>query len=218
MDSGLTKPFLSFVRQLRLNEDVLLYCYALQATAEDEQAVADFLKDEFEKEALDFPDGSPALDRDAALWSAKTIYLCAQFILYREHTPGDLGFLLPAYTGEMNASAIVSADLCLRFLPPMIQQLKLMDMEDPLIAVIENHLYQWHYSGVSYMLDKDKLDFTVVTSDSSLFALYCNRITYYQNLSLATHPVFASSIRGSMGMYGALLWKEFTENDKSSVV
>ena len=211
MDSALTQPFLSFIRQLRLNEEVLLYCYALSASAEDENSVAAFLEAEFKNEALDFPIGAPAFDRSAAMWSARNVYLCAQLIMYREHAPKDLELLLTAYSGELNASAIVSADLCLRFLPPMIQQLKVIDDEDPLITVIENQLYQWHYSGVACKLDHLRIDFDRIISDPFLLALYTNRITHYQNLSLATHPAFTTSVRGSMGIYGATLWKEFTD-------
>ncbi|MEJ1241944.1 hypothetical protein WBG78_27610 [Chryseolinea sp. T2] len=212
MNSDPTTPFVSFIRRLRQNEEVLIFGNTFSVSVEDENAVAAFLEEEFKREALDFPEGGPSFDRRAAVWAATDAYRCAQLILYRDHAPEDLGTVLQAYTGNMNASAIVSADLCLRFLPSMIQQLKLIDQEDPLIELIEERLYQWHFSAVSYPLDNQKLDFNTVGSDRCLLALYVNRITSYRNLTLSTHPVFAGSIRASMGMYGTTLWKEFTDS------
>ena len=86
-----------------------------------------------------------------------------------------------------------------------------LDGEDALIPILENHLQRWHYSGISYALDTDKLDYSLVGSDPCLHALYCNRIISERKMSLATHHLFADSVRASMSIYGKGLWKELTE-------
>jgi hypothetical protein len=211
MDSAWQNHFLNMIRQLRLKEEIMLYNNLLAVSLDDANAVADFLKDEFERESLDYPDSVPAFDSNAAAWAAKTVYLSAQFLLYRENNPEDLDQYLPPYTLELNASAIISADLCLRFLPSMITQLKLIDSEDSLISILENHLQCWHYSGVSYALDIEKLDFNAIASNPCLHALYSDRIVLNRKFSLAKHHLFANSVGASMGIYGAQLWKEFIE-------
>jgi hypothetical protein len=211
MDRALQNHFLNMIRELRLKEEIMLYNNLLTVSLDDTNAVTDFLKDEFEREALDYPHTAPSFDSNAAAWSAKTVYLSAQCLLYRENNPEDLEYYLPPYDLELNAAAMISADLCLRFLPSMITQLKLIDSEDALIPILENHLQYWHYSGVSYPLDIEKLDFNTVASSPCLHALYGNRIIFNRKLSLAKHDLFANSIGASMGIYGTQLWKEFIE-------
>ena len=50
-------------------------------------------------------------NKDAALWAAKTIYIAAQLMLYRENKSVELAKLLPDYNGEINASSILSSRL-----------------------------------------------------------------------------------------------------------
>lgn len=218
MDSGFSMPCLNMIRRLRLEEEILLYGNLLTVTTGDMDAVRVFLQAEFEKEALDFPLGAPAFDPNAAGWAAKTAYLAAQLILYRENKPEHLDSLLPPYDGEVHASAIVSADLCFRFLSPMVQQLKLIDTEDALIPILENHLHQWHYSGISHALKIETLDFNTIVSDPCLYTLYCNRIISQRKLPLAQHDLFVHPIRAAMGIYGNELWKEFNALTHSKVV
>lgn len=200
------------IRKLRLNEEIMLYGKLLKISEEDIEAVAGFLEEEFDREALDFPYVVPAFDKDAAGWAARTIFIAAQLILYRDDNPEDIESLLGGYPLEVNASAMLSADLCLRFIPEMIQQLKRIDSEDALIPILEDLLHRWHYSGVPYPLNVERLDFTVVVADKCLHTLYTNRIVGYKKLALAKHATFVNSIRASMGIYGMQLWKEFIEN------
>ncbi|MBT1695893.1 hypothetical protein KK083_03320 [Fulvivirgaceae bacterium PWU4] len=203
--------FDKMIRHLRQHEEVMLYGNLLNITAEEADDVVDFLKEEYEREALNHPYEVPLYNPVASRWAAQTVYISAQLMLFRENKPEDLGLLLPAFPFERDAAAMLSADLCLRFLPVMITHLKLIDSDDPLIALLETRLEQWHYSGVAYALEVSKLDFTPVVSDPCLHALYCNRIIQHKKLALARHPAFETSIRAFLGIYGTQLWSEFTE-------
>lgn len=205
--------FLQMISTLRQQEEVMLYGNLLATDAGEEAAVAAFLKGEYVAEADNYPHEVPAFNEAAALWAARTIYISAQLMLYRQNKGADLPALLPAYTGEMDAAAILSADLCLRFLPQMQMQLCAIDREDPLIAVLEHFLTQWHYSAVGYSLDSTELNIKAVEQSQCLRQLYANRITENKSMALARHPVFNDLIAGNIGLFEKEFWNDFKINN-----
>jgi hypothetical protein len=201
--------FLKMIKTLRKHEHIMLYGNILQFTDTETDAVVDFLQQEYQHESLNYPYSAPAFNGQVALWASKTIYTAAQLILYRENMPEDLPALFPRHHFEKNASAMLSADLCLRFLPEMISHLKMIDIEDPLILLLEQKLIEWHYSGVRYPLEPGTLDFTTVVQDKCLHQLYCNRIIEFRKLPLAKHPAFNEMIAACLGLHSSEYWKEF---------
>jgi hypothetical protein len=213
-----TNYFLQTLQHLRHYEEVLLFTNLLRFTEDEQKEAVHYLMKEYGEESLNYPFRAPDFNADAAGWAARTLYLASQLLLYREHKEADLPLLFPAYEGEINAAAVLSADLVLRFLPDVILQLKAIDPEDGLIAVLENHLKTWHYSGISYPLPAAELDFEVLASSPSLFQLYIDRVILYKNISLAKHPALKGKVNASLGLYAAVFWDEFkqatiTENE-----
>jgi MoxR-vWA-beta-propeller ternary system domain bpX4 len=204
--------FLSMIRRLREHEDVLLYGNTLTISEEDQVSVIGYLKEEYDREALDHPPIVPDFDGTAALWAALHVYLSAQLLLYRDSKPSNLPGLLPPFLPDsgLTPGAILSADLSLRFIPYLITQLKLIDAEDELIQLLESTMRQWHYSAIGHDMEIEGLDFSVVTSNACLHALYCDRIVANRKPTLANHPAFEEYVRASMGIFGSQLWKEFT--------
>ncbi len=203
--------FLNMIRLLRQHEEVMLYGNLLQVTPLDTEVVTTFLEEEYHREALQYPSDAPPFHAAAAIWSAHIVYKAAQLILYRENKPEDLRAMFPVFEGERNASAILSADLCLRFIPVMRQHLHVIDPEDPLLELLDELLLQWHYSGISAALDISKLDFAPIVSSPVLMTLYTERIIYYRKTELARHPAFIETIRASLGIYSDSLWKELKD-------
>jgi hypothetical protein len=203
--------FLKMIQTLRLNEEVMLYNNLLGISATEISSVVEFLKDEFTKELTSHPYDNKVLEYnpDAALWAAQTVYLSAQLILYRENKEKDLGLLFPPSTSEINASTILSVDLCLRFVPDLLYQLKLIDSEDGLIEILEKILVAWHYSGIAYPLKADTLDFTPIASDHYLLLIYAQRVIEHRKITLAKHPACKELIRAQLGNYGQDLWNDF---------
>lgn len=197
------------IQHLRKYEEVILYNNILELTENDSKEVITFLELEFKSESLNYPINCPHFNEGAALWAAKTIYTATQLMLYREHKEADLAFLLPDFNNNPNPSEIVSADLCLRFLPDILNQLKLIDGEDKLIPLLEEKLTTWHFSGVNYPLDSEKIDFQNSISNFCLHQMYADRIILNKKIQLAKHPAFESPIAASMGIYVQELWKEF---------
>jgi len=198
--------FLKMIEHLRTKEEILLYGNILQTTKEEKTGVIRFLNQEYEKELLEYPYESPIFNADASLWAALTVYISAQLILYRETKEADLVNILPPYSLEITPAAILSADLCLRFLPDMITQLKLIDSEDALIGLLENILHTWHYSGISYAAQVSDLELTNLPSNPCLHQLYANRILYYKKESLATHPIFKDTVMANLGIFAKDFW------------
>lgn len=211
-----TNHFLNMIAKLRQHEEVMLYGHLLQVQVEDSMEVQVFLKEEYERESVDYPYTIPAFDPAGALWAAKTVYFAAQLMLYRRHEEKELDQILSDFPGVINPAAMLSADLCLRFVPHMITQLKLIDPEDALIEVLERQLRQWHYSGVNYALEIDQLDLSLISRDPCLHQLYCNRIITYKNLTLALNLNFKERIKANLGIYASEFWDDFKLETESN--
>ena len=160
--------FLYMVQHLRQHEEVMLYGNLLHIDDSDAAETVAWLQEEYGKESSEYPHTAPPFDAAAALWAAKTMNAAAQLLLYRENKPEDLGSLFPPFDREIDSSAILSADLCLRFLPDTLRELKLIDSLDPLILILENILQAWHYSGISYPIDPAKTDLETGMADLCL--------------------------------------------------
>jgi hypothetical protein len=198
------------IQHLRKNEEVMLYSDDLLPVSNTEQQmIVAFLADEFKMESVTYPVNTIHFDPKAALWAAQTIYTAAQLILYRKNEEKVLTTLFPDFPEKITDSAVLSADLCLRFLPELLRQIKLIDMEDELIVILEKHLTKWHYSGISYPLPIDLLDFEPILAHPYLIQMYANKVIALKRLDLANHPALTAYVRASMGMYSPELWGAF---------
>lgn len=207
-----TNYFLQTLEHLRNYEEVLLYANLLEITSENELEAVEFLRKEFEHEKINYACKiGQDFDSNAALWAAKTIYISAQLMLYRENKDAELEILLPSYQLSKSASSQLSADLVLRFLPDIITHLKMINPEDSLISILEHHLIQWHFSGIKYALNAEDLDFSFVTVDPCLTQLYVDRVIEYKRISLAKHSALINGVKSSLGMFAAVYWKDFEQ-------
>jgi hypothetical protein len=201
--------FLKMLQHLRHEEEVMLFGNVIDISKPEETQVVEFLRSAYELESLEYPYTPPSFNPEAALWAAKTIYFAAQLILYRDSKITKVRELLHTYSHEINASATLSADLCLRFLPDVISQLSIIDPKDGLILHLQTMLATWHYSGVRYSLNHEKLEFGELYTDLCLKQLYTNRVIRHKRLALAMHPFFTNSVSASLGLFAQDLWKDF---------
>lgn len=194
-------PFYEMIRHLREKEAVLLFQQRFSIIPSDEELVTAYLYDAWKMESLDYPFYPPDFDEAAALWAAKVVYLSAQLILYRKDYPDQLTDILPKDLIDIHPGSILSADLCLRFLPDMLVQLKAIDQEDPLVQILENILERWHFSGVNYSLDIEKLNLDIIAENQCTQQLYVNRIVHFKNNKLAKLPFFEKLLKEDFGIY-----------------
>jgi len=201
--------FLAMIKHLRQHEEVMLYAHILSFDDAESEEVVSFLEQQYKAEVLSYPYTEPAFDNVSALWAAKTVYVAAQLMLYREHKPDDLQSLLHVFEGEITAGAILSVDLCLRFLPDIIFNLKAIDSQDALIELLEGILTKWHYSGIAYMTEIEEPEMEAVVSDPCMHQLYVNRIIEYKKMKHALLPGCRSLIAANLGDLGHVYWNEF---------
>ncbi|MEP4780809.1 MAG: hypothetical protein ABJZ18_07540 [Algibacter sp.] len=197
------------IKDLRQQEIVTLHNNILKIEDSTATPVVEFLKHEYIQEALEYPRDPPPFNKDAAIWASKTVYIVAQLILYREHKEVELVSLLPEFEYEITASSILSADLCLRFLPEMIKQLSVFDVTDAIIPLLEDILLNWHYSGIDYSLDIYVLSFDTIQGDDSLLQMYTDRIIKYKKTQLAKHILFYPLVAAHLGDFSSDLWNDF---------
>jgi hypothetical protein len=210
--------FLSTISHLREQEEMLIYDRCTSTTTKEEKAVADLLGKEYAKEVMNFPGIAPSFEREAAVWAARVVFNASQLLLSREQDAPDIVKLLPPYSGAMTPAAILSADLCLRCLPDIIEKAREINPDDPLIGLLEHLLRDWHYSGIGYSWlpegsgeakdTGDLFDFSPILADDCLRLLYIDRVIERRVTALANLPELRAGILAVMGDHNTSFWKE----------
>lgn len=197
------------IKGLRENEEVILYANRPAISENEKIKVVNFLRKEYERESLEFPLQTPLFNEEAALWSAEFVYLTAQFILYRKDHDEKLDDLFPKLERGVDAGSVLSVDLCFRFIPDMLLELKHINTEDPVIKILENQLQKWHYSGIKYSLDVDALDLDWIFPNRCIRQLYLDRIVAHKNLRLAKNTKLHPHLKANLSIFDETYWMDF---------
>lgn len=206
--------FLNTICHLRNHEEMLIYDRFTYPTIKEESAVEDFLRNEYILESLNYPYDPPVFEQEAAKWAARIVFNASQLLLSREKGERDMALLLSVYPGPITASAVLSADLCLRCLPDVIGKAKEIDPDDPLIFLLEGILQRWHYSGVGFLPVpegpgwEEFFDWEPVRDSNCLRQLYIDRVIGRRVGALAKMPVLRPGIMAAMGDHQTFFWKE----------
>lgn len=198
--------FLETISYLRQEEHLVAHANVLKTTRTEEEDIALFLEQEYENESLNYPFSPPEFNAKASVWASKIIYYATLLLLYRNDTQKDLKELFEDYEGVIDTAAILSADLCLRFLPQITMELKRIDFEDPLIPILENILNIWHYSAIDTNAEPPEIDFKLFLQNDCLTQLYLNRIIENKVLSWAENPYINKLLNSQLGYYKSYFW------------
>jgi len=201
-------PFLDTLFLLRKEGTMTIFSDIKSISQKEEQDAADYFESEFEKERLEFLSDKINCDRETAVWAAKVLYHSAQLHLIRENTAKDLSQLIPLFKGKREINSILSADLSLRFLPQIISVLQDVDPEDPLIKILENILQQFHYSGIGFDLDLEKINWEEELKDKTYRKLYLERVVENKAYRLAEIPYISQLLMAEFGMHKDVFWKD----------
>ncbi|MGN7709189.1 hypothetical protein [Chryseobacterium sp. 22543] len=213
-------PFLNTIFLLRKEECITLFSSLQQISPQEEVEAGDYFETEFEKERQEFLSDQLTCNKETAVWAAKILYHSAQLYLIRENTEKNIVNLIPAFKGSRDVSSILSADLSLRFLPQVIVALNSVDPEDPLIAMLEDILTQFHYSGIGYDLDLKNVNWKEELKDKTYRKLYLERIVEKKDYKLAEIPFINKLITAEFGIYKDAFWRELktiTEDHNENV-
>lgn len=200
--------FLDTIYHLRTIEQIILSGKLLIISKQEENDTVSFLENEYEREILEYPGVAPKFNSDAAFWAAKTVYLAAQLLLCREHKISDLALLLPDFNGIEDASTIISADLCLRFLPQIIAEMKRIDPDDSVISILERQLYQFHYSAIGFEIEIQKINFDITASNDCLQQLYIDRIVDRKAIKFTESDFIKKQLEIGFGDYQKIFWAQ----------
>ena len=201
-------PFLDTLFLLRKEGALTIFSDLKTLTKKEEKEAEDYFETEFEKERLDFLSDQILFNKEATIWAAKILYHSVQLYLIRKDTAKDLEKLIPQYQCEKNVSAILSADLSLRFLPQLLDALQVADSKDPLVKMLENILHQFHYSGIGLDLNLEKINWEEELKDKTYRKLYLERIVEKKAYKLAEIPYINDLLIAEFGMYKDVFWRE----------
>lgn len=201
-------PFLDTLFLLRKEGTLTIFSDFKTLSEKEEKESEDFFESDFEKERLDFLSDKISFNKEAAIWAAKVLYHSAQLYLIRKDTAKNLEKLIPQYLGEKNVSAILSADLSLRFLPQLVDALQIADSTDPLVKMLGNILHQFHYSGIGLDLNLEKINWEEELKNKTYRKLYLERIVEKKAYKLAEIPYINQLLIAEFGMYKDIFWRE----------
>ena len=213
--------FSKSIEHLRHYEEIFLFGNLLSISEKEKESVIDLLRIEYKIETVEYPQPAPDFDEEAAFWAAKTVYTAAQLILYRETEVKDLLLLFPNFEkqNEVTPSQMLSADLCLRFLPAILIEAQTIDPEDDLILILEKQLVEFHYSAIGYGFrfeKKEEIQTQILSSnleflfsDKTFLQRYADRVCEKKDIHFASIPFVNEQLKANFGMYGNQFWKEF---------
>lgn len=208
-----SKPLLETIYHLRTIEQVILYVKIGEFSKEEEKETIDFLESEYEKESLDYPFTVPAFDAEAALWAAKIVYNSAQLLLHRNGSIEGIPAILPPFTDNRDAAAMLAADLCLRFLPQLLINIRIIDPDDALIPILEEILVGFPYSALSRESQIIPTDISVILENNCLKQLYLDRITSSKIVKEARLTSVYKNILANLGDHKEEFWRELSPAD-----
>lgn len=197
------------IQHLRHYEEMLIYAFQPDIPSAEIIQVSSYLRNEYAVESLNFPHDPPEFDEVAAVWAAKTIYLTAQLIVYRQLNEQEMIKQLPEFTAKLTPGAILSADLCLRFLPELSTILHKLDPDDSIIPILHRILHRFPYSAIGTYVAQDEQELLPIVNDSCTLQLYTDRVIAKNDLNKALHPLIKPSVHAALGNHAAHFWNTF---------
>jgi len=201
-------PFLDTIFLLRKSGCITVFSNLHEISKKEEQEAGDYLEAELEKERLEFLSTDISCNKESAVWAAKVLYYSAQLYLIRENTAKDLDKLIPKLKIASDTSSVLSADLSLRFLPQIVILMQTADPYDPLVKILEEILTQFHYSGIGYPLNLEKVNWEKELKDKTYRKLYLERIVERKAYELAENPYVNQLLIAEFGLYKEIFWRE----------
>lgn len=199
---------------VRQQEKVLLYENLLAISAAEEASAVAFLRKEYDTEKWGYPHNAPSFNAEAALWAAKLVYRTAQLILYRKQRPDELDMYLTPFPFPIDASAILSADIILRFMPDLLEELDSIDPDDELLPKLREVSYPWSYSLMPLAEPEEEV-LQPMLSNPCAVQLLIDRIWKGKHREWAQHPQIEKLLKDQAGMYGSHFLKNMMTHDLS---
>lgn len=202
-------PFLTFLEDLQTG-NILLPSQWTPLAPTESPAAQRYLASLYQHETLEYPHHAPPFDAEAALWAARLAYYSAQLIVHRQQVVSELDPFFPVFSLPYNASAFLSADLSLRFMPFFLNRLRDLDEDDALLDLVLERLAPFSYSLLgSTWCPAPTPPVLEARLNPCFIRQFADRIIAYKDLQWAAIPPFHRVIKASLGAYAASAWPAF---------
>jgi hypothetical protein len=197
----------NFIQQLLITGTVSVQPGIIAFTAEDEHETIQLLQLYYNEDILEMPGTAPAFHEQAALWAAKYFYTAVQLTVLRDEGEAVINEKLLPFSESVDAPAMYSADLVLRYLPTLLQLAKGLSPADILVKVLEQTASEWPFSSVGIQVAEIKNE-TIVLSDASLSIAYTDRLIAARDIKRISGNEMQQRVLAATGLHLDIFWPE----------
>jgi hypothetical protein len=148
----------------------------------------------------------PAFDPGAAVWAARYIYHAVQLALLRDANDATVNDCLTPFPGVVTPAAILSADLCLRYLPNLLALAKGLAPDDILVKRLQETAARWPLSSIGLPVTIDNNDINTILQHNCLRRLYIDRIIETRDAARCNNTLVNEYLKEALGDHSQLLW------------
>ena len=197
----------NFIQQLLIAGTVSVRSGIISFTEADEQETIQLLQQYYNEDIQEMAVTAPAFNEQAALWAAKYFYTAVQLTMLRDEDEAVINEKLIPFSETVDASAIYSADLMLRYLPALLQLAKGLSPADVLVKVLEQTAAAWPFSSVGIETGEIKNE-AVIFSDTSLSIAYADRLIATRDIKRISGPRIKQQILLAAGLHLETFWPQ----------
>ena len=197
-------PFSDFLTQL-FDTGTVTVAPALLPIPEHEQAAGvQIIRSRFEVLSLDYPADMPDFDADAALWAGQWVYYAVHLMVIRDAGEAEITRLMPPYSAAPSPSAVISADVCLSYLPEILHAAKGFAPGDILVTTLKTTARSWPFSAAGLALE-GLPDIRIFSGHPALMQIYTDRLIQYRQRERLRDPLLAPWLQHITGNYSEIL-------------
>lgn len=183
-------PFSDFLTQLFDSGTVTVAPALLPIPEKEQTAGVRIIRSRFEALALDYPADMPDFDANAALWAGQLIYYAVHLMVIRDAGAEEVTRLLPPYSTAPTPSAVISADVCLSYLPEILHAAKGFAPGDILVTTLKITARTWPFSAAGLALE-GLPDIQAFSEHPALMQTYADRLIQHRQRERLRDPLLA---------------------------
>jgi len=197
----------NFIQQLLTTGTVSVQPGIISFTEPDELKSIILLKQYYDEDKQEMPAEAPAFNEQAATWAAKYFYTAVQLTVLRDEGETVINEKLIPFGETVDASAIYSADLMLRYLPALLQLAKGLSPADALVKVLEQTAAVWPFSSIGIETGDIKNE-ALIFSHTSLSIAYTDRLITARDIKRIAGPGIKQHVLSAAGLHLETFWPQ----------
>lgn len=197
----------NFIHQLLTTGTVSVPAAIGTISEADKFATIQLLEQYYQEDIQEMPGTAPAYNPQAAYWGAKYFFRAVQLAVLRDEGEAVINEKLVAFTETVDAAAMYSADLILRYLPSLLQLAKGLSPADILVKKLELTAAAWPFSaaGIETRVLSNE---AVIFSDPSLRITYLDRLITSKDIKKIKGTEMQEQLISATGLHLETFWPE----------